>query len=407
MNSHKSIRGAGTTILAGSALGFGITFLLTPAISRTYAPEVYGTYATITATASVFIGASTLRLEVKSQRVAEDAEAAALRRMALHASLVWMGLLTLVSAIAVLVWGASPWWLTLGPLVALASLQLIGTAALTRARQYRRLALFNFVQGAGLGVTQVCLGISSAAVGSLIAGFAIARLGWLTAIRRGKAERPPVKNLWSRTRRFAAFAGSSALVNSLAGQLPVLLISAMYGATTVGQFAMATRLLISPLSIVGQAVAAASIGEVGKLLREGDPSAARVVRRSMRDLFAVGVVPCAIAGILGIWATSLFLGSVWRDAGVMVALLSAGALAQFAVGPFSQLLNLAGANRALLAWDGARFAAILLSFVVPWWLQLPMSWTIGAYSIILVVLYLILARLAVRAVESVAKERAS
>ncbi len=169
------VRRASLTIMIGSGLGLGVSTLLTPFIARVFDPATYGSFALVTAVTSVFVGISTFRLEVLAQKVVDDAEASALVRLGLITSCAWGILLTLVGCVAVLLWDVSAFWVSTGILVFLASLQLLGSAVLTRTRDYRRLAIVSFVQGAGLGIVQLFLGLVSASVGSLLTGFGVVR----------------------------------------------------------------------------------------------------------------------------------------------------------------------------------------------------------------------------------------
>lgn len=395
---HKDVRKAGFIVLLGTGLGTGVSLLATPFISRLFSPAVYGSFALLTGLVSVFTGVSTLRLEVQSLKVTDDAEAAALVRLGLLVNCGWGVALTLAAAVAVAWWHTGDAWLSIGPLVFLASLQLLGAAVLTRARRYRGLAVANFVQGASMGLVQLFLGLASAGVGSLLAGFGAARLGWIPTLRPRRHPAVPVASLWRRHRTFAAMAGGSAFINSLTSSLPVVLLSVFYGDATVGQFAMATRILLTPLSLVSQSAASANIGEVGRLLRDGDDSAVHVVRRGLRDLLAVGLLPCVGAAATGVWVVPLVLGPRWREAGVLLALLAAGTLAQFVASPFSQLLNLTGHNRMLLMWDTSRFGVTAASMCLPRALGLSPAWAVGSWSIALVVIYCVLAQMIVRVV---------
>jgi O-antigen/teichoic acid export membrane protein len=395
---HKDVRKAGFIVLLGTGLGAGVSLVATPFISRLFSPAVYGSFALLTGVVSVFTGVSTLRLEVQSLKVADDAEAAALVRLGLIVNCAWGVALTLAAAAAAAWWHAGDIWLSIGPLVFLASLQLLGSAVLTRARRYRDLAVANFVQGASMGLVQLLFGLASAGVGALLAGFGAARLGWIPTLRPRRRTVPPTAGLWRRHRTFAAMAGSSAFINSLTGSLPVVLLSVFYGDATVGQFAMATRILLTPLSLVSQSAASANIGEVGRLLRRGDDGAVHVVRRGLRDLLAVGLIPCAAAAATGAWVVPLVLGPRWREAGLLLAVLAAGTLAQFVTSPFSQLLNLTGHNRMLLTWDTSRLAATVLSLCLPRALGLSPAWAIGSWSIALVVIYCVLAQMVVHVV---------
>jgi O-antigen/teichoic acid export membrane protein len=392
------VRKAGFIVLLGSGMGAGVSFLATPFISRLYEPAVYGRFALITSVVSIFVGVSTFRLEVQSLRVADDADATGLIRLGLLATCAWAVVLTLATSLAVALWHANGFWLATGLLVFLGSLQLLGGAVLTRARRYRNLATANFVQGASLGVVQLLLGLISGSADSLLAGFGTARLGWLLTLRRSQRQGPRNADLWKINRQFAALAGSSALLNSLTSSLPVILASAFYGDAAVGQLAIGVRLLMTPLSLIGQSAASANIGEVGRMLRDGDSSAVQLVRYGMRDLLALGLIPCGLAGVLGAWGIPFILGKKWQEAGLLLALLSAGALVQFVAVPFSQMLNMTGNNRLQLAFDIGRFSATALSMSIPWALGLPVVWAIGAWSAAWVVIYGISMQLSIHAV---------
>jgi O-antigen/teichoic acid export membrane protein len=391
-------RKAGFTVLVGSVLGSAISLLVTPLISRVFEPTVYGQFALITGVTSVFVGVSTFRLEVLSLKAVDDGEATGLIRLGLIVSGAWAATLTLAACLAVALWHVNGYWMSIGVLVFLASLQLLGSAVLTRMRRYRSLAAGNFVQGASLGVVQLLLGLVGGGLGALIAGFGAARLGWLPVLRRPRKGTRGIAGLWRENRRFAALAGSSAFLNSLTSSAPVILVSVFYGDATVGQLAIGIRLLVTPLSIIGQSAASANLGEVSRMLRVGDDTAARIVRHGIRDLLAVGLIPCGLAGALGAWAIPFLLGHEWREAGLLLAALAAGALAQFVAAPFSQLLNLTGDNRRLLIWDMGRCSATVLSFCVARAAGLSPVWAVGSWSIVLVVLYGALACLVLRTI---------
>lgn len=386
-------------VTLGSASGYLITLALTPVLARIFGPEAFGASATIIAVISVFTGVSTFRLEVFAQRTADDGESRGLFRGALLAAAAWGLAITAGGALAVVL-GASWLWIFVGPLVFLSSLQLVGGAVLTRRREYTALAGANFGQGAGTGVAQVALGLLQASPLSLVLGFGAARLVWLAPLRKLRpASGAPARAIAPAVRREARLAGLSALVNSLGGQLTILVVSMLYGQVEAGLLAMAIRLLVSPLAIVGQAAASASLGELGRLVREKATTGPSVVARAMRDLAVLGAVPCLGLAIAGVFFAPALLGPEWTEAGTMMALLAPGTLLQFTVSPFSQLLNLTGQTRRLLVWDVTRVVVLAASLVTPWALGASILVTVACYSVALVPLYVwmaVLVRIAVR-----------
>ena len=386
-----SLRRASALVIVGSGIGFGINLALTPLLSRLYTPETFGLFSTVIAAATSVVGISTLRLEVRAQASADTKETTALFRCALVASLVSSVLVGAVAAAAVIA-GANAVWLT-APLIVLAgSLQIVGAAMYVRHQSYRRLGVANCVQGAGTGVVQVGLGAVSPSSWSLVMGFLAARLIWLSSVSGLSRPNQDLRQTWARHGRFAAVAGTSAGLNSVAGQLIVILPALFGGAAATGALAMAIRLLVSPLAIIAQGVSAAALGEVGRRVRTAAP-ALKLVDKSIRGLLVVGLLPCAVAAVAGPYLVPHVLGQEWSETGTLLAYLAPGALAQFVGSPLGQLLNVAGHSRLLLRWDLLRLALLALSLGVPLASGQSVEVAVIAYSAGQVVLYVVLVAL--------------
>jgi O-antigen/teichoic acid export membrane protein len=392
------VRKAGFTVLIGCGLGNVVGFLAIPLISRIFEPAVFGQFALISGVASVFVGVASFRFEVRALSTADDAKARGLIWLGLLTSGIWSAGLTLAAGLAVALWHLNGYWLATGILVFLAALENLGSAVMTRAQRYRSLSAANFAQSASMGVIQLLLGVISPGADALLAGFGLSRLSFLPAFRKASRTIPRVPASWKENRRFAELAGGSAFLNALTGSAPIILVSMFYGDAAAGQLAIGIRVLITPLSIISQAAAFANLGEVSRMLRVGDNNAAQLVRHGMYDLFAVGLIPCALAGVLGSWAVPFVLGQKWREAGLLLTVQAAGALAQFVAAPFSQLLNVTEDNRRLLIWDSGRFAVTILSFCAARIAGLSPVWAVGCASVALVFVYCALARLVLRAV---------
>lgn len=398
-------RRASATVLLGSAGGVLVALALTPVISRLFDPHVFGVFSTIVAFASIFVGLSTLRFEVFAQREASDENywtgiVAALLCVVGTSAVVALG-----AAAAVAVFGADLWWLATGPIVAVASLQLVGAAVFTRLQLYRPLAVANFVQQAGTSIVQVIAASRSATLNALLFGFLGARLVWIIPLSRMRlAPLVGARVFWRSNRREGFQAGTSALINGLSGQLVILLVAVLHGPLVAGVIAMAVRVVVAPLGLVGQAVASAVVGEIGKLAREGRyGESRRLVLTGVRDNFAIAVLPLLTVAVSAPFIAGWVLGDQWHDAGTAVAALAAGALAQFMAAPFSQVLNLLGKSRELLKWDLVRLVLLALGIAVP--AMVGWSWVASLilYSFMQVIVYLYLMKTVLRAISSAAQ----
>lgn len=390
-------RRAGLTVLMGSAAGMGVALALTPVLSRLVTPGVFGTFMTLSAVASVFVGMSTMRLETAGHIEEHDHEAANAFSLGLTIAVGLGAIITLVTWLGWLMDVLPGIAIAIGPMVVLASTQLIGTASLVRRRRYAVLARSNFVQGGGMAIAQTGLAAISPTVGSLLGGYLLARLTWIRYLPRLLWRRAEVTLTWSRHRAYALTAGGSAGINSLGGQVPVLAPALFFGDQAAGWFAMAVRILVSPLSVVGQAAAAAAVGEISDAMRTNDGRSRVVFRRGVRDLTIIGAVPALGAAFLGSAIVPLLLGSEWKESGTIVSMLALGVWAQFAVSPFSQVLNLSGHSWRLLCWDVGRLTLMVGSFAIPSLLGGGLATAAASYSATLIVLYIAMARMCDRA----------
>lgn len=381
-----NMRRSASTVLVGTAAANGIAWLLNLVLARIFDSGTFGTAGAVVAIASIFIGVSTMRLEVLSQRVESDDEANVLLSSALGLA-IWWGVGTTVVTCLALIWGAPLYWLGLGVMVTTGSLQLIGAATLTRSRRYGRLTWANMQQAAGMNLLQVGLGLISAGVASILAGFAAARLVWLPLLRGIRPNLQPWRGLSREQRQFAKTAGLSALLNSSATQISALLVLLFYSSDQTGNYVMALRML-APLAVLSQAVAAAAIGEVGSLIRQSQPWYP-TVRKTMLALLVIGGVLCAGMAGFGIVGEPWFFAN-FPGIGEMMAVLALGSWLQFAVSPFSQLLNVTGSHRSLLVWDVIRLVSLTLAWIIPGLLGAPVLVSVLSYSVFMAAIYVVL-----------------
>lgn len=381
---------AGLSVLLGSSGGAAVALLLTPIVTRSYSPAAYGMFAGVVAIVSSLTGVSTLRLEVLALRAPTKAASDRLLSDSLLVSVLVGSLASVVSIVAVVFSGASAWWLAVGPLVCVASLQLVSTAANVRQRRYGLVGLGNFVQQAGTPAVQIVAAFPGIGMSGLLLGFLLPRLYWVRSICGLPAA-------WLRSlndvgiRRFAATSGSSALLNSTASQLPILVVTTAYGAASAGLVAVGIRAFVAPLGLVGQAMSSASNGEVSERIRQGDyDGARRIVRLGAGVLAGVGFIPAAVVVALAPSHMASFLGESWGSAGQVVQALMPGAYAQLCTSPFAQTLNISNRSGWLLCWDVARFVLIALGLGVPSLLGADLVATIWVYSAAMVFTYVLL-----------------
>ncbi|MBS7548189.1 hypothetical protein KHA85_08855 [Dietzia sp. Marseille-Q0999] len=355
-----------------------------------YEPSEFGVFATVLATASVGVGFSSQRMEVLAQGESRNFRRVAMLRIALYLATVFSLVVTLVAGLLVAFGLAEPIWIMVGLIIWAASLAPIGTAALVIRQRYRVLAIRNFSHQSSTAVFQTVLGFFGLGPLGLASGFVLGRLTWLRSVGTTlRGESDLIRPVWRESRRPAVYAGSSALVNSASGQLLPILVMALFGPAVSGIVAMALRTSVTPLNVVGQAVASAAAGEVGAAIRAGDNGRARkIIKQGMRDQALIGIVPCAIAAAIAPAIAAPILGAEWGKVGIAISILAVGGYFQFVAAPFSQVLNISGNNRSLLYWDLSRLVIFVGAIVVPALSGFDWTVSLGAYSTAQVPIYI-------------------
>lgn len=167
---------------SGTALGQLAAVLSAPVLARLYAPEAFGTFAAISAAATVVSAFATLRLELAVPLPRETNEAAALARVAVLAvtiastiCAIGVGTYHLFGAeIGGTRYGQELWLLPV--LVFLTAMYTLLSQASLRERAYGAIAVRAFAQNGGTAAAQIGLGLASTGPAGLLGGQSIGRL---------------------------------------------------------------------------------------------------------------------------------------------------------------------------------------------------------------------------------------
>ncbi|MEW6216689.1 MAG: oligosaccharide flippase family protein, partial [Candidatus Bipolaricaulota bacterium] len=246
--------GRSVAVLAGgTALGQTVTILASPLLTRLYDPQDFGIAAVYTSLLSIFSVVASLRYELAIPLPEEEPTAANV----LWFSLLMVGLTACVAGLGVWFLGGklvhlvnSPglrpflWLLPLG--MALVGTYQVFSYWAIRREAFPRLARTKVTQGVSSVAVQLLFGFAYAGPLGLLLGRVVgqaAGVGTLALLaRRRDAE---ALRAWSwqrmryvalRYRRFPMLSSGAALINALGLQVPVLLLSSLYGAQVVGHF---------------------------------------------------------------------------------------------------------------------------------------------------------------------------
>jgi O-antigen/teichoic acid export membrane protein len=412
-----ALRGV-SRIVAGSVGGQGLVILAYPLLTRIYDPAEFGLLTVFSAVAGMLgvVAAAALEAAIPippDDRAAADVAWAGLAAVAVTTlATALVGLVAAPGLAALLgVPRLAPFWWLLALTVLVLGVYQVLSEWMIRERSYGALGRRNLLQGVGQVGTQLGLGVLGVRPVGLLLGLAVGRLLSLGGLvsSRGLLRHPPptlagLRAALRRFRRFPLLAAPSALVNSAGLEVPLLLVSALYGDARAGLLGLTVRVFSGPTAILGQAVYQVFTGESSAAIREPKGTLGRLLRGAALRLLLVGAVPAAV--LIG-WGPPLFgliFGPEWTEAGRYAQLLAVAYLAQFAVTPVSSTLFLLERQGQELVWGGARLLLTAGGVALCGFGGAPILVAIGTLAVGSVISYLLLFGLCVRAADAADRE---
>jgi O-antigen/teichoic acid export membrane protein len=371
-----------TLLVGGATLGQGIVILISPLLTRLYAPEHFGILAVYAALLSVVVVVASLRYEVAIPLPEEQSDAANLLALSLGLVLIISLLATLgiflaghvlITALNATALAPYLWFLPAGTALA-GTYQALNYWAV-RTRAFPSIACTKVSQGLGTAFTQVALGllnlgpiglIGGHIVGQAAGSITLATLAWRD--NRNVLQQvniPGMCRMAVRYRKFPVFSSLSGFANVASLQVVVLLLSSFYDPVVLGLYALGQRIIQIPMGIVTSAVAQVFYREAVEAHQEG--TLYDLVRSTYLKLALVAVGPFLIMLFSAPTLFAIIFGERWREAGEYTRLLLPWLFLMFLNSPITSLIAVLEKQQAYLLYDillmASRAAALYLSAV--------------------------------------------
>jgi O-antigen/teichoic acid export membrane protein len=359
----------------GTALGHALVFLALPALTRLYSPRLLGAFGVYTSVLSILLVVAMLGMEQVVPIPKSEREARAVIKLAISI-LAGTSILTLA---AVTVWrrdlagalhndslNAGLFFLPFSLLAA--GLYVVLSQWATRIGAFKRMGITRFSQRAAQVSIQVSGGALIGGPIPLFFGDLLGRsIGTGSLIRTVPRAEHRVR--WQETvsalRRYSRFAYlyvPATLSDASARQLPLLMMSGLYGARQAGFYAVMQPAIGIPITLVGQAIAQAYLHEIAKLASHDPASLPLALRRAAIRLAQLGIPAVALLTLPAPWLFPFVLGSTWRTVGVFTALFFPLAACEFVVAPLTSTLIVLERQGILLLGYSAQLVVALLAF---------------------------------------------
>jgi O-antigen/teichoic acid export membrane protein len=375
-------------LAAGLAASQMVLLAVMPVWSRLYDPEQFAALGLWTAVSSTVATIVLLRYDTVIVAAASDVDALALRRLCI-ALVAVIGAPVLVAAMAVPSWaldalGLAPLggWLPLAVVAgAMSALMAGGMAWLNRERGFVRMSAARLAAALTAALLGTALGwLWQGSTGGLLLAQLAALAAALLLLPWRVAPHSGLRAAALRHREAPLFLWPAALVDAVTQQLPLLLVSAWFGAQSAGQFSLAWRVLALPALMLATAAGSVFYQRFARTL--DDPvqdidSARRMMVRTWLAFMLLGALPAAVIMLAGEPLFALVFGDRWREAGVLAAAMAPLLLAMATSSPTSGAIVVLGLQRwapvfgvAMLVyrptafWVGAHFDSLILAIAL-------------------------------------------
>jgi O-antigen/teichoic acid export membrane protein len=391
------LRRAAVVLMTGTAFGQLLVLLASPLLTRLYTPDDFGVLGVFSALLMVFGIAVSLRYELAISLAEDDARMVNL----LALSLVIAMLVSSLVGVVLWLWGEMvAGWLKTEALRPLLWLLPVGILAVGCNRTLTHWAIRRQAFGhitrtqisRSVGQITIQIGCGYLALGpiGLLIGQIIGQSAGITTLAlafcriEGKLWRTvrlrDMARAAVRYRNLPMFGAGADLLSNAGRFGPALLVAALYGAEVAGWFALAQRILATPVSL-SNAVARVYLSEAPRRARAEGTGIYKLFKTTTWRLLAFGVLALGLVMVAGPQLFGLVFGSVWTEAGRYAQFLAFVSLGQLVVGPIAQTLTVFERQDLQLACDALRFALLLLIFFAAHQLTWPPMLTIAVLSI--------------------------
>jgi len=372
----KSAFAKSVSILVGStAIGQTITVLASPLLTRIYSPEDFGTLAVFASFLGVVAVVASLRYELALPLPEEDETAANVLALSLSivvantllvGFLVWLFGDKLVKIVNAPRLHSFLWLVPLG-IMGAGFYQVLSFWAV-RKKAFNHIAQTKLNQSIGQILTQLSLGVTVSGpvglllgqvIGQAMGSTTLAVLAWRNDEQSFKAVNPSdMLRVASRYKDFPLFSSWSTLFNALSLQIPVVLLSYLFGPTVTGLYSLGYRVLQTPMSLIGQSIGQVFFSSAAEANRSGSISV--VTRVIFHRLVQVGLPVILLIGVAAPELFSFVFGSEWQVAGVYAQWFVPWLLLVFISSPLSTLPSVLEKQQLEMAFQ----ATLLLSRIV-------------------------------------------
>jgi len=177
------------------------------------------------------------------------------------------------------------------------------------------------------------------------------------------------------------------LINTIAVQMPVFLLTYFYNEAIVGQFSMAQRLISVPLVFIMSAFTDTFRQQASDIYRETG-SNRKLFLLNIRRLFFIGIIPFILLFIFAPLFFELFLGEQWIQAGIITRILTCMFFVKFIfIGLSGVVIQVSERYEYEIIWQSLFLILSSLAFIIGHFVFDNIYYSLGLYSMAAIIMY--------------------
>jgi lipopolysaccharide exporter len=386
------------TLMTGTTISLAIPIAISPILTRIYTPEDFGVFTLYMAITTIIAVIATGRYEMAIMLPKKDENAVHI----LILSLIISSVISLISFLIIFFFNSQiikilgsqeiSRWLYLVP----CSILLVGfynsfTYWINRKKKYKKMAQNKVIQSGSMATMQVSLGLFKNNTNGLIIGWffgqlmaviLLARLVWRED--KNKINKTSIFKMWSFAKRYKKFPlinSWSGLLNTASRQVPIILLTAFFSTVVTGLFSLAQRILLIPMTLLGNTISQVYFEKVSKL-KDEKHKVKKITLEINKKLLLIGLLPISI---IILWGDTLFafvFGQSWKVAGEYAKLLSVWMYFVFITSPLTHLLIVYEKHFELVLFNTFLFLSRIGVLLIGWWMAKDALTVIAFYGIL-------------------------
>ncbi|SLM18703.1 putative Polysaccharide biosynthesis protein [uncultured spirochete] len=364
------------TLVGGTVVAQGLSFLFSPITTRLFSPEVFGDLSVFTSITGIVGVVVCLRYELAIVLPQDDDEGFSLLKLCF----IFTSFVSVVTGLVLLFGGEAiytkfgaknlaGYWYYVPISLFLTGIIQASNYWLTRTRQFTVLSWNKVVPVIAVNLVSIGLGFAgNRDIGARLFAILVSNIANIAVIARVVApELKPKKHarkysyreLIGRYKNFLVYDIWGALLNNLSWMLVPILMNAYYGSNAAGQYSIGMRVIQMPASLIGASISQVFLKNASE--KRYSKTLYPYCIETTKKLFKYTAPIVIVLLLLGKPVFHFVFGDKWDLAGVYTQILAPWALLWFCASPMHSVFTITQKQNVYLVFSIVNLATRFLS----------------------------------------------